>query len=210
MTTLVLHRHPLSGHCHRVELFLSLLELPVRMVHVDLAKGEQKSPAFVAKNLFAQVPVLEDGTVTLADSSAILVYLARRYAAGSAWLPSDPVAAAEVQRWLSIAAGQLVAGPAVARVAAVFGAALDIEPPRAIARQLFERMNAHLAERPMLTGDVSTLADVAMYTYTAHAPEGGVSLEPYPNVRRWLARVEALPRFVPMQATATRERAQVQ
>jgi glutathione S-transferase len=47
-----------------------------------------------------------------------------------------------------------------------------------------------------------TIADVANYSYIAHAPEGNVSLEPYANVRSWLARVEALPGFVPMPRTA--------
>ena len=46
-----------------------------------------------------------------------------------------------------------------------------------------------------------TIADVAIYSYTAHAPEGDVSLEPYPNVRRLLANVEGLDGFVPMPAT---------
>jgi glutathione S-transferase len=59
-------------------------------------------------------------------------------------------------------------------------------------------MESELATRPFLAGQVPTLADIANYTYTAHAPEGNVSLEPYPNVRAWLARIEALPGFVPM------------
>jgi glutathione S-transferase len=105
-----LHRMALSGHCHRVELFLSLLRLPHELIDVDLAAGEHKSPAFLARNPFGQVPVLEDGDVTLADSNAILVYLEGRYAPG-AWLPKEPLAAARVQRWLSVAAGPLAFGP---------------------------------------------------------------------------------------------------
>lgn len=185
---------------------LSLLDLPARLVDVDLTKAEQKSPAFLAKNALGQVPVLEDGDVVVPDSAAILVYLARRYADDGPWLPRDPVAAAAVQRWLSIAAGPLVAGPATARVAAVFGRAIDVEGPRTIARQLFARMDEHLATRTFFVGDRATIADVALYTYTAHAPEGGVSLEPFGHVKRWLARIEALPRFIPMKATATPER----
>ncbi|HYD65400.1 glutathione S-transferase N-terminal domain-containing protein [Azospirillum sp.] len=74
-----LHRHPLSGHAHRVELMLSLLRLPCEPVDVDLRAGAHKRPEFLAKNPFGQVPVIEDGDVTLADSNAILVYLALRY-----------------------------------------------------------------------------------------------------------------------------------
>src|SRR4051794_26459122 len=86
-----LYQHPVSGHAHRVELFLSLLGLPFEKINVDLFKGEQKAPAFVAKNPFGQVPVIEDGDVTLADSNAILVYLARRYDTSGRWLPDDAV-----------------------------------------------------------------------------------------------------------------------
>ena len=116
-----LFRSALSGHCHRVELFLSLLGLPFELVDVDLAAGAHKRPDFLAMNPFGQVPVIEDGEVTLADSNAILVYLVRRYAADvEQWSPSDPPAAAYVQRWLSVAAGLLAFGPAYARVIQLF------------------------------------------------------------------------------------------
>ncbi|WP_437925518.1 glutathione S-transferase [Sorangium sp. So ce291] len=196
-----LYRHPLSGHSHRVELFLSLLRLPFELVDIDLKNGAQRTPEFLSKNAFGQVPVIEDGDLTLADSNAILVYLAMRYDPSGRWLPRDPVAAASVQRWLSVAAGRLFAGPGTARLANVFGIKLDHERARAIAVELFTVLDKHLATPRFLTGDAPTIADIAMYTYTAHAPEGGVSLDPYTHVRAWLARVENLPGFVPMKGT---------
>ncbi|WP_437315097.1 glutathione S-transferase family protein [Sorangium sp. So ce385] len=197
-----LYRHPLSGHAHRVELFLSLLRLPFELVDVDLKSGAHKAPEFLRKSPFGQVPVIEDGDVTLADSNAILVYLAARYDPSGRWLPRDPVAAARVQQWLSVAAGQLVTGPAAARLARVFGAKVDVDRAKAIAAQLLTVVDQHLSARRFLAGDAPTVADIAMYTYTAHAPEGGVSLEPYGHVRAWLARVEELPGFAPMTRTA--------
>ncbi|HTN85727.1 MAG TPA: glutathione S-transferase [Sorangium sp.] len=196
-----LYRHPLSGHSHRVELFLSLLRLPFELVDIDLKNGAQRTPEFLSKNAFGQVPVIEDGDLTLADSNAILVYLATRYDPSGRWLPRDPAAAARVQRWLSVAAGRLFAGPGTARLASVFGIKLDHERARAIAAELFAVLDEHLATQRFFTGDAPTIADIAMYTYTAHAPEGGVSLDPYPHVRAWLARVEDLPGFVPMKRT---------
>lgn len=196
-----LYRHALSGHSHRVELFLSLLRLPFELVDVDMAKGAHKAPDFLVKNPWGQVPVIEDGEVTLADSNAILVYLAARYDASGQWSPREPVAAARVQQWLSISAGQLAYGPAAARLVTVFGAKLDHDRAKVIAAQLYAVVNSHLETRRFLTGDEPTIADVAIYSYTAHAPEGGVSLEPYGNVRAWLARIEALPGFVPMKRT---------
>jgi glutathione S-transferase len=84
-TPIKVHRHPISGHCHRVELMLSLLGLPFERVEVDLLKGAQKQPAFLAKNALGQVPVIEDGAFLLADSNAILVYLATKYDSAGRW-----------------------------------------------------------------------------------------------------------------------------
>ncbi len=195
------YRFTLSGHSHRAELFLSLLGLPVEPIDVDLAGGEQKSPAYLAMNCFGQVPVIQDGDVTVSDSNAILVYLASRYGSET-WLPRDPARAAQVQRWLSVAAGQVAYGPCAARLVTVFKAAFNPQEVIARAHALFVIMEKELAARPFLVGDRATLADVANYSYIAHAPEGNVSLDAYPAIRAWLARIEALPGFVPMPKTA--------
>lgn len=195
-----LFRSRLSGHCHRVELFMSLLGLPVDMVDVNLAAGEHKAPAFLSLNRFGQVPVLQDGDMILADSNAILVYLAKRYGE-EAWLPSDAVGAARVQRWLSVAAGPLAFGPAAARLVLLVKAPFNSEEVMARAHQLFGIMEAELAHSPYLASDGPTIADIANYSYVAHAPEGNVSLVAYPQLRAWLARIENLPGFVPMAST---------
>ncbi|WOB09029.1 glutathione S-transferase [Piscinibacter gummiphilus] len=197
MTPIHLYQHPLSGHAHRVKLLLSMLDLPFEEQLIDVSKGEQRHPEFLALNPFGQVPVIQDGDITLADSNAILTYLALRYDDSGRWLPRDPVGAARVQRWLSVAAGQLVNGPGNARIAVLFGRPRD-ERCGEIAAQLFQRMEAHLATSPYLAAEHPTIADLALYSYTSHAPEGGVSLEPYPQLRAWLARIEALPGYVSM------------
>ena len=197
-----LYRAAVSGHAHRVELFLSLLGLPFELVNVDLAAGAHKQPEFLAISPFGQVPVILDGAFTLADSNAILVYLTRSYAANAEqWLPSGAVAAAQVQRWLSVAAGQLAFGPAYARAINLFKR--TVSPDEAIARAhgLFKVMEEQLGASTFLVGNTVSLADVANYSYVARAPEGNVSLLGYPNLRAWLARIEALPGFVHMVKT---------
>ncbi|MFO0690830.1 MAG: glutathione S-transferase [Myxococcota bacterium] len=201
-----LERHPLSGHSHRVELMLSLLGLDFVRVDVDLLQGAHKRPEFLARNPFGQVPVIEDDGFMLADSNAILVYLARRSGAEH-WLPNEPKAAAAIQRWLSVAAGPLASGPATARLITVFGANVEPEPVIARSHALLAILEAELARHTFLVGDALTIADVALYTYVAHAPEGNVSLEPYPRIRAWLERIEKQPGFVPMQPTAAGLRA---
>lgn len=195
-----LYHFPLSGHAHRVELMLSLLGLPTEKVFVDLAHGAHKQPQFLALNPFGQVPVIDDQGVVLADSNAILVYLAQQYGDGR-WLPADPVGAARVQRWLSVAAGQIASGPATARLITVFGAPCNAQEVIARSHNLLKVMDQELANRCFLVGDEPTIADIAAYSYIAHAPEGNVSLADYGNVRAWLARIEALPGFVGMPRT---------
>jgi glutathione S-transferase len=204
MNPIVLHTFALSGHAHRVQLFLSLLGLPVRLVDVDLRAGAHKKPEYLRKHPFGQVPLIEDGDVTLWDSNAILVYLASRYDKTGSWYPRDPVAAARVQQWLSAAAGPLAFGPSHARAIKLFGLPLDYERAVAIAGQLMPVLDRALEGKSFLVGDKPTIADVAMYSYTARAPEGGISLEPFANTRAWLARMEALPGFVPMPSTPPR------
>lgn len=196
-----LYRFFLSGHSHRVELFLSLLKLPYTLVDVALGDKAHKKPDFLAMNPFGQVPVIQDGETTLADANAILVYLAGKYDRGT-WLPRNPAEAAVVQRWLSVAAGELAFGPAKARLATVFKAPIDANDAIARAHGLFAVMDGVLEKTPYLAGNTPTIADIANYTYTAHAPEGNVSLESYPHLRSWLQRIEKLPGFVPMKKTA--------
>ena len=100
--------------------------------------------------------------------------------------------------WLSIAAGELACGPAAARLAALFKAPLDVDRAQHTARMLFGVMNQALSQCAYLTGDSPTLADIALYSYSAHAPEGGIKLDGFPHVLTWLQKIERLPGFVPM------------
>ncbi|MFY3677070.1 glutathione S-transferase C-terminal domain-containing protein, partial [Achromobacter xylosoxidans] len=96
------------------------------------------------------------------------------------------------------ASGPLAGGPAAARLVTLFGAPYDVPATLARAHALLAVMERELATTTYLAGAAPTIADVACYTYVAHAPEGNVSLAAYPQVREWLARIEAWPRFVPM------------
>ncbi len=199
-----LYRHPLSGHSHRVELFMSLLGLPVALIDIDFASGELQAPPFLALNRFGQVPVIDDGGTVVADANAILVYLGLEYGAEH-WVPREPLAAARMQQWLSQAAGALARGPATARAINVFRLDRDTTAAVKEAHWLLTRVEGALhdsAGRWIAGGGQPTIADVALYTYTAQAPEGGIALDAYPAIRDWIARIEELPGFVPMVRTA--------
>ncbi len=193
-----LYRNPKSGHCHRVQLMMSLLGVPYETVDLDMANGAHKAPSYLRVSPLGQVPAIDDNGVTLSDSNGIITYLVSKYGDDASWIGGTPQDKAEVQRWLSIAAGEIANGPCAARLVTVFGAPLDHAAAVAKSHDLFKVMDAALDGRTFLVGDRITLADVAGYSYIAHAPEGGVSLEAYPNIRAWLARIEAQPNFVGM------------
>ena len=203
MNPIRFYRVLLSGHCHRVELLLLMLGLEYEAIEMNIAAGDLRRPEYLALNRFSQVPVIVDGDVVLADSNAILVYLAKRYG-DERWLPEDPVGAARVQRWLSAAAGPIAFGVARARLVSVFGAPHDAETAKAIGHQFLRVLDAELVDRQFLAAEHATIADLACYSYVAHAPEGHVPLDAYPEVRAWLARVEALPKFQPMPRSEPR------
>jgi glutathione S-transferase len=195
-----LYSFPLSGHVHRVKLLLSMLELPHEVIDVNIPGGEHKQAEFLKMNPRGQIPVIVDGDVTLYDSTAILIYLAKRYG-GEQWLPADPLGAAHVQQFLSMAAGEIFEGPNRVRLVKLFKSDIDYALAHRKTLAVLELLDRHLSDRNFLAAAHATIADLACYAYVAHVPEGGVDLAPYANVRSWLARVEQLPRFVPMKAS---------
>jgi glutathione S-transferase len=181
-------------------LFLSLLGVEHELVEVDLMSAQHKSPEYLKLNRFGQVPVLVDDDRKIADSNAILVYLSKKLGKTD-WLPEEPEAAAAIQRWLSVAAGEIAYGPAAARLITVFGAQYKPEEVIARAHSVLKLIDTELAARDFIAKNNPTIADVALYSYIARAPEGNVDLSDYPNVNAWLRRIEALPGFVEFKKT---------
>lgn len=195
-----LYHYPLSGHAHRAVLFVSLLGVKADLVEVDLPNGGHKTPDFLKLNPFGQVPVLEDDGLVVNDSNAILVYLATKLGRKD-WLPDDLPTVAKVQKWLSVAAGEIAYGPCAARLVTVFGADFRTDEVIARAHRILKLVEAEIAAHPFIAGDRPTIADVALYSYIVNAPEGNVDLTPYRQVRLWLERIEALPGFVSFPKT---------
>jgi glutathione S-transferase len=196
-----LYHYPLSGHSHRARLFLALADIPHELVEIDLSKKAHKTAAFLKLNPFGQLPILEDAGAVIPDSIAIMVYAAKKFAKVR-WLPEDPFEAAAVQRWLSVAAGQIYYGPCAARLITVFGYKFDAAEAIARSHAILRIIDAELDGREWIALSDPTIADVGLYSYISSAPEGNVDIAPYANVGAWLRRVESLPGFVPFQKTA--------
>ncbi|TFH87227.1 glutathione S-transferase [Billgrantia azerbaijanica] len=187
----------LSGNCYKVRLFASLAGIPLDIEAVDFLDGEHKRPPLIELNLWGEIPILVDGKVVLRDSQAILVYLATRYEK-EAWLPRDPAQMAEVVQWLSTAANEVQNGPNAARLVDKFGYAIDKADTLHRSAHILPLIDTHLSRHHWLALDRPTIAECAVFPYVALAPEGGVSLEPYPHIRQWINRIKELPDFLPM------------
>ena len=198
-----LYNDELSGNCYKLRLFMALLELAYQRVPVNFHPlREHKSEAFLAINPFGQLPVLDDDGFVLRDAQAILVYLASRYDASHAWFPDDPRARGRIALWLSVAE-DITRTASAARLHDAFGYPFDVQACRSAAHRLFAHIEEHLSEGEIaqihwLAGDRPTIADIACFPYIALAPEGGVSLDRYPALRRWIRRVKSLPGFIGM------------
>jgi glutathione S-transferase len=193
-----LYGNELSGNSYKVRLLLKLLGLNYEWIKVDLLKGEQKAPEYLALNPFGQVPALIDGDIRLADAQAILVYLARQYG-GESWLPSDAVSLARIVRWLSTTAGEIRQGLEFARRYYLFNATyVNIDHAQQKAEFILQQLNQHLSIRNWLECDRPTIADIAVYPYIALAPDGKIDLMPYPHVLAWIDRIKQLPGYIPM------------
>jgi glutathione S-transferase len=206
---LKLYGYPLSGNSYKVALMLSLLGVEYESVSINVVAGEHRQPEFLMLNPFGQIPVVRDGDILLSDAQAILVYLARQYGGEEAerWLPSDPLAMAQVLRWLSVAAGEVRQGPEFARLYHLFGVStINIERASDRAAFILAQLNRQLTGRDWLAceGDEGalknrlTIADVAVFPYVALAPDGKIDLDPYPYVLAWIERIKQLPNFVGM------------
>jgi glutathione S-transferase len=187
-----------SGNGYKVRLLLAQLGLDYSWTELDIDAGATRTTEFLKRNLNGRIPTLEldDGT-HLAESDAILWYLAE----GSAFVPDDRLGRAQTLQWMffeQYSHEPYVATPRdiVKHSAAEHARRAELPERLAKGRAALAVMDEHLRSRRFFVAERYTIADVALYAYTHVAPEGGHDLAPYVNVRSWLARVAAQPRYV--------------
>jgi len=186
-----------SGNSYKIRLFLELLKPKYEKVTVNTAAGEQKQAWFLRMNPRGQIPVLEAEGKYIWDSTAILVYLARRYG-GESWLPLDAADMAEVAQWLAMAQNEILYGLARARAILVFGRKADLSEAQAAGQNALNVLEQHLQRHTWLAVGRPTIADIACYPYVALAEQGKISLDPYPAVLAWMKRIQSLDGYVSM------------
>jgi glutathione S-transferase len=190
-----------SGNCYKLQLLLDQLGREYRWVDVDSAHGATRTPEYLTKNPNGKVPLLElDDGRRLAESDAILCWLAE----GTPFLPDDSWLRAKTLQWLFFE--QYSHEPCIA-VARFIRGWLPAEHPRQAevpallqkGTQVLAVMEQHLAGHEWFVGERYGIADIALYAYTHCAGDGGFELADFPNIRTWLARVQAQPGHTPMQ-----------
>ena len=185
-----------SGNAFKPRVLLEMLKVPYEKVLVDTGKKENRAASFLKVNPRGEIPALEDEGRVVWDSTACLVYIARKHG-GDKWLPADPAGMAEVMQWMALAQNEVRYGLQLARGnlrgSRKWG---NLEELQAHGREGLKVLEGRLQDHDWLAVDRPTIADLACYPYVHTAPEAGVPLEDYPAVQAWIARLEALPGWV--------------
>ncbi|WP_237411234.1 glutathione S-transferase family protein [Acinetobacter nectaris] len=191
-----LYTTALSGHGHRVEQLLKLLKLDYEKI--DAPHEVRITTEFLKINPLGQIPVLTDNEVVLSDSNTILLYLVQKYDRACIWYAKEIIEQAEIHRWLFIASGEIAFGPALAKRTKLLNGDANLEEAHARAHKILNFMNNHLKKYTWLALNKITIADLACYPYIAVADEGGISLDGYEHVKRWIKQVEEIQGISPM------------
>jgi glutathione S-transferase len=199
----LLYDSPVSGNCYKVRLLLAHLEIAYERRELSVTDRSNRRDVLGGLNPALRVPtlVLDDGR-SLGESGAILWY----FGEGTRFVPDNRHERAQVLQWLFFEQYDHEPNVAVARFWLEYaGSTADAMPDRLDelhrnGYRALAAMERHLEGRDWFVGDSMSLADIALYSYTHCADEGGFDLEPYPAVRAWVERVASQPGHVPMDA----------
>ncbi|WP_064713026.1 glutathione S-transferase family protein [Rhizobium bangladeshense] len=197
-----LYDYILSPSCYKIRLMAAILGVKLDIRPVDFHPGfEHRGPELLALNPAGSIPILVDGELVLTESSAMLAFLAAQ--SGPDWLGRDaPQETARVQQWLSFS-HRLTTNLGGARLHQMLLRPGNIESLQAQGVAALRELEAGLFEQRLrdmrfLASDRATIADIACFPYVGLAPDGGISLDPYPNIRLWLRAIRSLEGFIEM------------
>ncbi len=183
----------------KVPIVLEELGVAYRLITVDLSKGEQKRPEFLAVNPNGRIPVLldRDGPqgklLNLAESGAILLYLAQKY---GALMPHEPYEYQRAMEYLFLQAASI--GPMFGQAGWFLRSApehvpLAIDRYRNESLRLTGLLEARLAASPWLAGQSYSIADIMHFCWLRVADYAGIDLLDFPHVRAWVAHISERP-----------------
>jgi GST-like protein len=178
----------------KASIMLEEVGLPYNVHKIDITKGEQFTPEFVAINPNSKIPVIADRDtgITVFESGAILIYLAEKT---GKLLPTNDKERFQVLSWLMLQMGSV--GPMLGQLNH-FKKFAPEKIPYAVERyeketlRLYSVLDGQLAEREFLCGDYS-IADIATYPWIAIYEWQGLTLDSHPNLKRWVETVQQRP-----------------
>jgi glutathione S-transferase/GST-like protein len=180
---------------HKISIALEELGLPYTVRPVDLGKGEQRRPEFLALSPNGRIPAIVDreaGDFAVFESGAILIYLAEKT---GRLLPADPKGRSLVMQWLMFQMGGI--GPMMGQANVFFRYFPEkIQPAidryQGEVRRLFGVLDTRLADHEYLAGDYS-IADIANWAWVRTHKWSGVALDGLPHLERWMQQLYARP-----------------
>jgi glutathione S-transferase len=194
-----LYGYSRSANCYKVDLLFHQLGIDVDTIDLDIESGQTHTSSFRKLNPFELTPALEctkTGQVFV-ESNAILWHFGKNTPLG----PTDAQSEYEVLKWMFFE--QNLLEPNIGRARRILVTPGLLQKP--IAAQLGDRqrgttsaiqlLDQAIGTRKFLVNDRYGIADIAVFAYTHVAPQGGLSLESFTNVRRWIANVASTPRY---------------
>ncbi len=190
-----LYDHPYSQHARRVRALLEIAEIPYELAHVDPVKGEHMSEEFLRINPNHEIPVLVGDDIVISQSNAIMRYLCNQHDIDD-WYPRDPKVRAQIDEWLNWTQCRMF--PAVMNIVlyTIFITEGDneakIQSGHETMKELTPILDAALDGKDYLTGDIPTIADLAIasnitqLSFADAVPKGE-------NIGRWMDRINSIP-----------------
>lgn len=196
-----------SGNTYKIKLLLHLLDIKYQFIEIDIKHKQHKSDAFLQLNPRGEFPVLEDGSVTIWDSQAILIYIARKYGPilnENNWYPNNAIELAYIAQWLTVANDEIFHTLGKARSMLKFGYEGDLALCQQQGNNVLNWLNKHLSNKQWLATDKPSIADIACYPYIALCEEGDISLDDYPAIHNWIERIQQLKGYTNMSGLLNR------
>ncbi|GAC1503040.1 MAG: glutathione S-transferase family protein [Chamaesiphon sp.] len=178
----------------KASVMLEEVDIPYNVYKIDITKGDQFTPEYVAINPNSKIPAIIDGDtgITVFESGAILIYLAEK--AGK-FLPTDQKSRFQVIEWLMLQMGSV--GPMFGQLNH-FKRFAPEKIPYAIERyeketlRLYSVLDKQLGDKEFICGDYS-IADMATYPWIASYEFQGLTLNEHPHLKRWFETIEQRP-----------------
>ena len=184
-----------SGNSYKVRLLLTQLQIPFKLIQLNILDRETRTPEFLAKNPNGKIPLLEIAPDTyISESNAILYYLSQ----GTEYFPQDKYQQAKVMQWLFFEQYSHEPNIATPRFWITELKQADkyreqIEQKRQLGYKALEVMEQHLKKHDFFVADRYSIADIGLYAYTHVAEEGEFDLSKFLSINSWFKRVQSQP-----------------